>query len=46
MAENDAVAVRVQNVHDGVRLDEGLDLPEDQVPLHLVVRLVGGCVLV
>ena len=27
-------------------LNEGFDLPKDQVPLHLVVRLIGPCVVI
>ena len=44
--EDDAVRVRVEDVDDGVGLDEALDLAEDEGPLQLVLRLVGRRVVV
>ena len=35
VGENDAIGVRVENVDDGVCLDEGFDLAQDQRPFKL-----------
>lgn len=46
MRQHNAVRVGIENVDDGIGLDEAFDLAEDERPLELIVRLVRRRVLV
>lgn len=45
MRQYDGVRVRVKHLHQRIRLDEALDLVQDEAPLDLVVGLVGAGVV-
>lgn len=45
MGQHDGVRVGVQHIDRGLGLDEGLNLVEDEIPLELIVRLVGAGVI-
>ena len=44
--QDDAVGIRVQDIDNGVRFDEGLDFSKDKGPLQLILWLIGGGVLI